>query len=71
MAAAIRKVLPAFEISYQPDQRQAIADSWPHSLDDTYARADWGWHAEIGLAQLVNDMLLHVEVVERACHQVA
>lgn len=71
LAAAIRRTLPEFEISYQPDQRQAIADSWPHSLDDTYARADWGWHAEIGLAQLVEDMLLHVEVAESACPQVA
>jgi nucleoside-diphosphate-sugar epimerase len=60
LAQAIRRHLPQFEIGYQPDQRQAIADSWPHSLDDTYARADWNWHAEIGLPQLAEDMLAHI-----------
>lgn len=62
LAAAIKNRLPKFEIAYQPDHRQAIADSWPHSLDDTYARADWGWHAQIGLEGLVDDMLAHVTV---------
>ncbi|KIF80736.1 NAD-dependent epimerase/dehydratase family protein [Noviherbaspirillum autotrophicum] len=61
LAQAIKKSVPGFEISYQPDHRQAIADSWPHSLDDTYARADWGWHAAIGLDQLAQDMLAHIE----------
>lgn len=61
LAHAIRQVLPQFEICYQPDDRQAIADSWPQSLDDSYARADWGWHARIGLEQLVADMLGHVD----------
>ncbi|HJV51689.1 MAG TPA: NAD-dependent epimerase/dehydratase family protein [Noviherbaspirillum sp.] len=58
---AIRTRVPGFEIAYQPDHRQAIADTWPHSLDDTYARADWGWHAAIGLGQMVDDMLAHIE----------
>lgn len=57
LAQAIRRHLPRFEIDYQPDQRQAIADSWPHSLDDTHARADWGWQARIGIDELVADML--------------
>ena len=61
LAQAIRQHLPQFEIHYQPDERQAIADSWPHSLDDSYARADWGWHACIGLEQLVGDMLSHIK----------
>lgn len=60
LAQAIRRHLPQFEISYQPDHRQAIADTWPHSLDDTSARADWGWAAKIGLAELVADMLVHI-----------
>lgn len=71
LAQAIKQYLPEFDISYQPDHRQAIADSWPHSLDDTYARADWGWRAEIGLTHLVEDMLLHINVPERECHQAA
>ena len=62
LAQAIRQRVPKFDISYQPDHRQAIADSWPRSLDDTYARADWGWHAAIGLEQLVDDMLAYIKV---------
>ncbi|MGE5651216.1 MAG: NAD-dependent epimerase/dehydratase family protein [Bacillota bacterium] len=61
LAQAIKRRMPGFEIAYQPDHRQAIADTWPHSLDDTYARADWGWQAAIGLDRLVEDMLAHIE----------
>jgi nucleoside-diphosphate-sugar epimerase len=69
LAEEIRRQLPGFEIRYQPDHRQAIADTWPHSLDDTYARADWGWKARIGLQQLVADMLQHVPA--QALHHAA
>jgi nucleoside-diphosphate-sugar epimerase len=62
LAAAIKKHVPGFEIAYQPDHRQQIADTWPHSLDDTHARADWGWHARIGLDALVEDMLAHIQM---------
>ena len=62
LAEAIRNRLPKFEIAYQPDHRQPIADTWPHSLDDTHARADWGWQAKVGLDGLVDDMLAHVKV---------
>lgn len=71
LAQAIRQVVPQFEIAYQPDERQAIADSWPHSLDDSYARADWSWHARIGLEQLVADMLEHVDGPGRILHHAA
>ncbi|WP_201747351.1 NAD-dependent epimerase/dehydratase family protein [Glaciimonas sp. PCH181] len=60
LAQAIKQLLPDFEMRYQPDDRQEIADSWPQSLDDTHARADWGWRADVGLAQLVKDMLENV-----------
>lgn len=62
LAAAITRALPDFEIGYQPDSRQAIADTWPHSLDDAKATADWGWKARIGLEQLVTDMLANIDV---------
>lgn len=62
LAKSIQRHLPGFEVRYQPDQRQAIAETWPHSLDDTHARADWGWRPEVDLEQLVTDMLAHVDV---------
>jgi nucleoside-diphosphate-sugar epimerase len=71
LAAEIRRHLPDFDVQYEPDQRQSIADTWPHSLDDTYARADWGWQARIGLAQLVMDMLDNVRTLPRRMHHVA
>lgn len=64
LAHAIKQRVPQFDISYQPDHRQDIASSWPHSLNDTYARADWGWKAAISLGQLVDDMLQNVDVQE-------
>lgn len=57
LAQAIQRVLPQFEIRYAPDGRQVIADSWPQSLDDTQARTDWGWQAQVELDQMVADML--------------
>lgn len=57
LAAEIRKHVPGFEIAYAPDFRQAIADSWPRSIDDSAARSDWGWTPRYGLAEMVEDML--------------
>ncbi|RZI41037.1 NAD-dependent epimerase/dehydratase family protein [Herbaspirillum sp. HC18] len=71
LAEAIRQRLPQFEIRYRPDHRQSIADTWPHSLDDTYARADWAWKAEIGLKELVADMLTHVRPARDRLHHAA
>ncbi|MES2149092.1 MAG: NAD-dependent epimerase/dehydratase family protein [Pseudomonadota bacterium] len=62
LAAAIALAVPDFKISYVPDSRQAIADTWPHSLDDAKATTDWGWKARIGLDQLVTDMLANIDV---------
>ena len=71
LADAIRRRKPDFRIDYRPDQRQAIADSWPRSLDDTYARADWGWTPAVGLQPMVDDMLLHIGKAVRQCTQAA
>jgi threonine 3-dehydrogenase len=56
-AASIRKYIPHFQISYEPDFRQAIADSWPNSLDDSMARRDWNWEPSFDLDGLTRDML--------------
>lgn len=54
----IRKYLPEFEMQYQVDPlRQAIAESWPNSLDDTCAREEWGWKPEYDLDGMTQDML--------------
>ncbi len=57
LAASIRKQIPEFECTYEPDSRQAIADSWPSSLDDTAAREEWGWQPEYNLDSMTRDML--------------
>jgi nucleoside-diphosphate-sugar epimerase len=57
IAAAIRKKIPGFEISYAPDFRQQIADSWPRSIDDSAAQTDWGWRAQFDLDAIAADML--------------
>jgi nucleoside-diphosphate-sugar epimerase len=62
LATAIARALPGFEITYKADSRQAIAATWPQSLDDSVATADWGWKARIGIEQLVTDMLENIDV---------
>jgi nucleoside-diphosphate-sugar epimerase len=57
LAAEIRKHMPSFECRYEPDFRQAIADSWPESVDDSAARAEWGWKPGYDLAAMTADML--------------
>lgn len=57
LAAEISKHIPGFTISYAPDSRQQIADSWPASIDDSEARRDWGWQQEYDLAQMTVAML--------------
>src|SRR3989344_4386790 len=61
IAEAIKKQIPNFEISYAPDSRQAIADSWPQSIDDSSARADWGWKHEYDLSKMVDTMLKNLK----------
>jgi nucleoside-diphosphate-sugar epimerase len=61
IAAAIKKHIPDFSISYKPDYRQAIADSWPQSIDDSVARNDWGWKQEYDLNKMTSDMLINLK----------
>ena len=57
IAEEIRKHIPGFEITYKPDFRQHIADSWPDSIDDSNARQEWGWEAEFDLEKMTKDIL--------------
>jgi nucleoside-diphosphate-sugar epimerase len=57
IAVEIKKHIPQFEITYKPDFRQNIANSWPASIDDSAARADWGWKEHYNLPLLVENML--------------
>ena len=57
IAAEIKKHIPEFAITYKPDYRQAIANSWPQSIDDSVARKDWGWKEDFDLSRMVKDML--------------
>jgi len=62
IAAAIKKHIPEFSISYKPDYRQQIADSWPQSIDDRVARNDWGWKEDYDLEKMTKDMLDNLTV---------
>ena len=62
IAAEIRKHLPDFKMDYQIDPvKQAIADSWPNSMDDSCAREEWGWKPEYNLQNMTVDMLVKVK----------
>jgi nucleoside-diphosphate-sugar epimerase len=60
IADSIKKRVTDFEITYVPDFRQAIADSWPNSIDDSAANKDWGWQHSFGLDDIVDIMLENV-----------
>ncbi len=61
IAAEIKKHIPDFIIEYNPDFRQAIAESWPQSIDDSRARTDWGWEHQYDLAKMTEVMLREIE----------
>jgi len=61
LADEITKHLPEFKISYEPDFRQKISDSWPKSIDDSEAKKQWGWKAEYDLAKITADMLMNLQ----------
>jgi len=57
IADSIKKHIPEFSISYKPDFRQQIAESWPNSIDDSLARKDWNWKHEFDLEALTKEMI--------------
>lgn len=66
LALEIKKIIPDFQISYKPDFRQAIADSWPKTIDDSVARRDWGWKHEYDLERMTKIM---VEEIKKKHHK--
>ena len=61
IAEEIKKHIPEFTITYHPDFRQKIADSWPASIDDSAAREDWNWNHKFGISSMTKDMLDHLK----------
>jgi nucleoside-diphosphate-sugar epimerase len=62
LTACIQVTIPDFKITYSPDFRQAIADSWPASIDDSVARADWGWTERFDLFNMSTEMLKNIDI---------
>lgn len=61
LAEAIQQEIPNFNINYEPDYRQQIAESWPKIIDDTAARQDWNWQPKYDLAKMTADMILNLK----------
>ena len=61
IAEEVKKHIPDFKMTYKPDFRQAIADSWPSSIDDSYAQKDWGWELKYGLEKMTSDMMINLK----------
>jgi nucleoside-diphosphate-sugar epimerase len=62
LAAEIKNEMPDFEISYEPDFRQAIADSWPASIDDSVAKKDWGLSYDFHISEMTREMLKNLKI---------
>ena len=69
LAQAIARQIPGFTVDYAPDYRQAIADSWPQSIDDSVARIDWGWSSRFDLDAMVADLLAHLRPQVQAAQE--
>ena len=66
ITASIQQHESSFQVTYKPDGRQQIADSWPASIDDSAARKDWGWQPDFDLDKMTADMLLHLKQMQPA-----
>lgn len=64
VAEEIKKHIPDFSITYQPDFRQDIANTWPESIDDEFARVEWGWKPEFDLEGMTKDMLENIRKIQ-------
>jgi nucleoside-diphosphate-sugar epimerase len=64
LTTEIQKHLPDFTVDYVPDFRQAIAESWPQSIDDSYAQKDWNWKPAYDLAAMTRDMIVNIEAMQ-------
>lgn len=62
LAEEIKKIIPEFEISYEPDFRQKIAESWPKSIDDSTAKKDWGLNYKFGIKEMAEDMIKNLRI---------
>ena len=58
---SIKKYIKDFEISYNPDERQKIADSWPNNVEDSYARNDWGWKEKFDLEKMTKEIIMKLK----------
>lgn len=63
LASEIQNHIPDFKMSYESDYRQAIADSWPKSIDDSEAKTDWNWKSSFNLQELTSDMLTNIKTL--------
>lgn len=61
LAGELKKYIPDLKVTYTPDKRQLIADSWPMTIDDSDARADWGWSHEFDLPKMTEDMVINLK----------
>jgi nucleoside-diphosphate-sugar epimerase len=65
IAAEIQKQIPTFSISYKPDFRQQIAESWIDNMDDSCARNDWGWQHKYDLVSMTEDMIVNLRKLQK------
>jgi nucleoside-diphosphate-sugar epimerase len=61
LADSITEIIPTFTCDYKPDYRQAIANSWPRSLDDSAAKEEWNWEPKFDLPRMTEDMIRRLQ----------
>ncbi|MCK8479110.1 NAD-dependent epimerase/dehydratase family protein [Psychroserpens algicola] len=71
ISEAIQKHIPEFKISYEPDFRQQIADSWPKSINDTSARTDWNWKHEFDLEKMTSEMITQLRKTYKSSEKIS